>query len=228
MSEVGLLRGFAHRYDVAIVAEGNLLLALVTSVFLFREGHSCHGQHGYHRCRSHHAKNRHIAAHTNPTPLCGWACAMSLVGNIAGRGFLSVAWLTLARSSLTTRVPPRVCRVAIFWKAPGESMAGNTGELFRTSEPYTQRSRSYCPFTEPTLQPNTCDIRSCKCGQRGFFGEGRGQDYRTPILAIPTPLMHESTLVGWMYLSHQVGFTQEGGCGLSNLSSFAHGGEHER
>jgi hypothetical protein len=31
-----------------------------------------------------------------------------------------------------------------------------------------------------------------------------------------------------MYLSHQVGFTQEGGCGLSNLSSFAHGGEHER
>ncbi len=31
-----------------------------------------------------------------------------------------------------------------------------------------------------------------------------------------------------MYLSHQVGFTQEGGCGLSNLSSFAQGGEHER
>src|SRR5918994_3942663 len=79
---------------------------------------------------------------------------MYLVGNLAGRGFLPVAWLTLARSSLTTRVPPRVCRVAIFWKAPGESMAGNTGELFRTSEPFTQRSRSYCPFTDPTLQPN--------------------------------------------------------------------------
>src|SRR5215207_8582639 len=40
--------------------------------------------------------------------------------------------------------------------------------------------------------------------------------------------MHESTLVSWTYLSHQVGCTQEGGCGLSNLSSFAHGGEHQR
>src|SRR5215208_2013781 len=41
-----------------------------------------------------------------------------------------------------------------FLEAPGESMAGNTRKLFRTSEPSTQRSRSYCPFTDPTLQPN--------------------------------------------------------------------------
>jgi hypothetical protein len=75
-----------------------------------------------------------------------------------------------------------------FSESTGDSMAVNTGKLFRTSEPSTQRSRSYCPFTDPTLQPNTCDIRSCKRGQRGFFGEGRGQDYRTPILAIPHAL----------------------------------------
>ena len=37
-----------------------------------------------------------------------------------------------------------------------------------------------------------------------------------------------SSDLGWMYLSYQVEFTQEGGCGFSNLSSFAHGGEHER
>ncbi len=113
---------------------------------------------------------------------------MSLVGNIAGKGFLPVPWLTLACSSVTTGVPPRVCRVAIFWEAPGESMAGNTRKLFRTSGPSTQRSRSYCPFTEPTLQPNTCAVRSCQRGQRRFFREGRGQDYRLPILAIPHPL----------------------------------------
>jgi hypothetical protein len=67
-------------------------------------------------------------------------------------------------------------------------MAGKTRKLFRTSEPSTQRSRSYCPFTEPTPQPNTCDVRSCQRGQRRFFGEGRGHDYRTPILTIPHAL----------------------------------------
>src|SRR5918992_2899771 len=41
-----------------------------------------------------------------------------------------------------------------FSESTGESMAVNTGKLFRTSEPFTQRSRSYCPFTDPTLQPN--------------------------------------------------------------------------
>src|SRR5215208_2685201 len=39
-----------------------------------------------------------------------------------------------------------------FSESTGESMAGNTRKLLRTSEPSTQRSRSYCPFTEPTLQ----------------------------------------------------------------------------
>ena len=51
---------------------------------------------------------------------------MSLVVNIAGKGFLPVSWLTLACSSVTTGVRLRVCQVAIFWEAPGESMAGNT------------------------------------------------------------------------------------------------------
>jgi hypothetical protein len=75
-----------------------------------------------------------------------------------------------------------------FSESTGKSMAVNTGKLFRTSEPSTQLSQLCRPFTEPTLQPNPCDIRSCKRGQRGFFGEGHGQDYRTPILAIPHPL----------------------------------------
>ena len=57
---VGRLRGCSHRYRVAFVAEGDLLLA--TSLLLFREGHGNQGQHGYHH-RSHHAKNRHITAH---------------------------------------------------------------------------------------------------------------------------------------------------------------------
>jgi hypothetical protein len=42
-----------------------------------------------------------------------------------------------------------------FSESTGESMAVNNGKLFRTSEPFTQRSRSYCPFTDPTLQPPT-------------------------------------------------------------------------
>jgi hypothetical protein len=116
VSEVDRFGGFAYRYRVAIVAEGYLLLALVTSVFLFREGHASRDQHGYRHRRSHHAKNRHITAHTNPTSLYGWNCALSLVDNIAGKGFPLVPWLTLACSSVTTWVPPRVCRVAIFWK----------------------------------------------------------------------------------------------------------------
>ena len=37
----------ANRYRVAVVAEGDLRMAQATSVFLFREGHSCYGQHGY-------------------------------------------------------------------------------------------------------------------------------------------------------------------------------------
>jgi hypothetical protein len=188
VSEVDRFGGLAHRYDVAIVAEDHLLLALVTSAFLFREGHGSHDQHGYHHRRSHHAKNRHITAHTNPTSLYGWALPVSLVGNIAGKGFLPVPWLTPARSSVTTGVTSRICRMAIFWKAPRESVAGNTRKLFRTSEPSTKRSRSYYPSTEPTLQPNTCDVRSCQRGQTRFFGEGRRQDYRPPILAIPHPL----------------------------------------
>src|SRR5215211_301388 len=111
-------RGFAHRYQVAIVAEGHLLLARATFVVLFREGHCCHGQHTYHHHRSHHAKNRHLTAHPNFTPLCGWDLAVSLVGNIAGKGFLPAPWLTPAHSSVTTGVTSRICRMAIFWKAP--------------------------------------------------------------------------------------------------------------
>jgi hypothetical protein len=41
---------------------------------------------------------------------------LSLVDNIAGKGFPLVPWLTLACSSVTTGVLPRICRVAIFWK----------------------------------------------------------------------------------------------------------------
>ena len=51
---------------------------------------------------------------------------MSLVGNIAGKGFLPVSLLTLAHSSVMTGVTPRICQVAIFWKAPRESIARNT------------------------------------------------------------------------------------------------------
>ena len=89
VSEVSLLRGFAHRYRVlAFVAEGNLILAIATSP-LFGEGHGYHKQQAQHHHRSHHAKDRHITAHTNPTRLCGWVCAMSLVGNIASKVFFS-------------------------------------------------------------------------------------------------------------------------------------------
>jgi hypothetical protein len=182
------LRGCARRYRVLLMAEGDLVLVLATFVVLFREGHAYHGQHAYHNHRSHHTKNRHITAHPNPTPLCGWALPVSLVGNIAGKGFLPVPWLTPARSSVTTGVTSRICRMAIFWKAPRESVAGTTRKLFRTSEPSTKRSRSCYPSTEPTPQPNTCDLRSCQRGQTRFFGEGRRQDYRPPILAIPHPL----------------------------------------
>jgi hypothetical protein len=89
VSEVSLLRGFAHRDRVlAIVAEGNLILAIATSP-LFGEGHGYHKQQAQHHHCSYHAKDRHITAHTHPTPKCGWVCAMSLVGNIASKAFFS-------------------------------------------------------------------------------------------------------------------------------------------
>ena len=57
VSEVSLLRGFAHRYRVlAFVAEGNLILAIATSP-LFGEGHGYHKQQAQHHHRSHHAKS---------------------------------------------------------------------------------------------------------------------------------------------------------------------------
>src|SRR5215213_3505011 len=158
-------RWFANRYRVAVVAEGDLII-LATFVVLFREGHSCHPQHAYHHHRSNHAKNRHFTGHPNFTPLCGWALAVSLVGNIAGKGFLPAPWLTPVHSSVTTGVTSCICRMAILWKAPGESMAGNSRKLLRTSEPSMQRSRSYCPSTEPTLQPNILHVRSCQREER--------------------------------------------------------------
>jgi hypothetical protein len=117
---VGRFRGFAHCYRVAVVAEGDLLLALAISFLLFGEGHGYHGKHAKQHYRSHHANNRHITAHPKSTPLCGWACAMSLVGNIAGKGRIPVPLLTLAHSIVTTGVRLRICQVAIFWKAPRE------------------------------------------------------------------------------------------------------------
>ena len=44
---------------------------------------------------------------------------MSLVANIAGKGFLPLLWRTLACSIVMIRGKPRVCQVAIFWKALG-------------------------------------------------------------------------------------------------------------
>jgi len=71
VSEVGILRWCANRYRVlAFVAEGDLVLAIATSLW-FRDGHGYHKQQAQDRRRSHHAKDRHIAAHTNPAPLCG-------------------------------------------------------------------------------------------------------------------------------------------------------------
>jgi hypothetical protein len=171
--QVGLLRWFAHRYRVAIVAEGDLLLAFATPLLLFREGHGYHGQHGNQHHRSHHAKNRHTTAHTNPTPLCGWVCAMSLVGNIAGKGLLPVPLVTLAHSSLTTGVRPRICQVAIFCKAPRESMAGNLRKLFRASHPCS----TYDPIARPPIHTSAehkgCVLVSTKPGadfSRGCAG----------------------------------------------------------
>ena len=60
---VGRFGGCAHRYQVAIVAEGHLLLAQATTFLLFGEGHGYHGQHAKQHHRSHHAKYRHITAH---------------------------------------------------------------------------------------------------------------------------------------------------------------------
>ena len=49
VSEVGRFCGFANRYRVPVVAESDLILALVlalaTSLPLFREGHGYHEQH---------------------------------------------------------------------------------------------------------------------------------------------------------------------------------------
>jgi hypothetical protein len=129
VSEVSLLRGFAHRYRVlAFVAEGNLILAIATFP-LFGEGHGYHKQYAQHHHRSYHAKDRHITAHTHPTPLCGWVCAMSLVGNIASKGSLSAPRLTLAPNIVKTRATLRICHMAISWKALRESKAGNTRKL---------------------------------------------------------------------------------------------------
>jgi hypothetical protein len=175
------LCGCAHRYRAAVVAEGDLRMVQATSVFLFREGHSCYGQHGHHYHRSYHAKNRHITAHTNPTPLCGWALPVCVVGNIAGKGFLPVLWLTLARSSVTTGVPPRICRMAISWKTSGDSMVGNTRKLFRTSEPSMQQLWSYCPVIESTLQPSTSDVCLHPRYRARIFRRGSGNT--TPLMS---------------------------------------------
>ena len=74
-----------------------------------------------------------------------WALAVSLVGNIAGKGFLPAPWLTPAHSSVTTGVTSCICRMAIFWKAPGESMAGNSRKLLRTSHPCNDPDRTALP-----------------------------------------------------------------------------------
>jgi hypothetical protein len=42
---VGRLRGETHRYQVAIVAEGDLIFAFATVVVLIREGHGYHAKH---------------------------------------------------------------------------------------------------------------------------------------------------------------------------------------
>jgi hypothetical protein len=55
------------------------------------------------------------------------------------RVFFPPPWLTLAHSSVTLGVRPRICQVAISWKAPREWMAGNTRKLFRTSQPSRQQ-----------------------------------------------------------------------------------------
>ena len=39
---VGILGGCAYRYRVAVVAEGDLILAFATSLLLFGEGHGYH------------------------------------------------------------------------------------------------------------------------------------------------------------------------------------------
>ena len=70
---------------------------------------------------------------------------MSLVGNIAGKGFLPAPWLTSAHSSVTTSVTSCICGMAIFWKAPIESMAGNSRKHLRTSHPCNDPDRTALP-----------------------------------------------------------------------------------
>jgi hypothetical protein len=60
---------------------------------------------------------------------------MSLVDNIAGKGFPPVPWLTLACSSVTTGIPPRICRVAIFRKAPWMDLMRRSAMKWREGRP---------------------------------------------------------------------------------------------
>jgi hypothetical protein len=65
--------------------------------------------------------------------LCLWLATLQV------RVLFSHPLLTLAHSSVTIGVRPCICRMAISWKAPRESMAGKTRKLFRTSQPSTQQ-----------------------------------------------------------------------------------------
>jgi hypothetical protein len=68
---------------------------------------------------------------------------MSLVGNIASKGFLPVPWLTLACGSITTGATLRICRMAIFWNIDNRDHERGTdaeSDLRSQSAPYLEAS----------------------------------------------------------------------------------------